>query len=146
MPPRFRDVAQFEKGENANIKIPFTGFPKPRMKWSRNEEVIEKGLHYDVIIGERHAVLIIRDVRSEDNGPYKLFAENDLGTDTAIINIKISDRPDKPRDVKADRATEDTVTLAWKAPEWDGGSHIHNYIIEKQETPMTSWIRCGNTR
>lgn len=90
MPPRFRDVAQFEKGENINIKIPFTGYPKPRMKWSRNEEVIEKGLHYDVIVGDRHAVLIIRDVNSDDNGPYKLFAENELGTDTAIIRIKIS--------------------------------------------------------
>ena len=60
------------------------------MRWSRNEEVIERGLHYDVIIGDRHAVLIIRDVNSDDNGPYKLFAENELGTDSAIISIKIS--------------------------------------------------------
>lgn len=90
MPPRFRDVAQFEKGENINIKIPFTGYPKPTMKWSRNEEEIEKGVHYDVVIGDRHAVLIIRDVNSDDNGPYRLFAENELGTDSAIIKIKIS--------------------------------------------------------
>ncbi|GIY64293.1 twitchin [Caerostris darwini] len=146
VPPRFRDVAQFEKGENITIKIPFIGYPKPTLKWYRNEEEIEKGGHYDIVIGDRHAVLIIRDVNSDDNGPYRLFAENELGTDSAIIKIKISDRPDKPRDVKADRATDDSVVLSWKAPAWDGGCAIHNYIIERQESPMTSWIRCGNTR
>ncbi|XP_035210044.1 twitchin-like [Stegodyphus dumicola] len=146
VPPRFRDTAQFEKGENITLKIPFTGYPKPKIKWTRNEEEIEKGHHYDVITSERHAVLIIRDVSSDDNGPYRLEASNELGVDSAIIKIKISDRPDKPRNPKADRATEDSVTLTWTAPAWDGGSHIHNYLIEKQETPMTSWIRCGNTR
>lgn len=90
MPPRFRDVAQFEKGENITIKLPFTGYPKPTLKWSRNEEIIEKGGHYDLIAAERHAVLIIRDVNTDDNGPYRLVAENELGVDSAIISIKIS--------------------------------------------------------
>ncbi|GFU14694.1 twitchin, partial [Nephila pilipes] len=40
----------------------------------------------------------------------------------------------------------DFVTLSWKPPLWDGGSHVSSYLIEKQECPMTSWIRCGNTR
>lgn len=40
VPPRFRDVCTFEKGENVVLKIPFTGNPKPTIKWIRdNEEV-----------------------------------------------------------------------------------------------------------
>lgn len=31
VPPRFRDLAFFERGENCVIKIPFTGYPKPRL-------------------------------------------------------------------------------------------------------------------
>lgn len=65
---------------------------------------------------------------------------------TLYFNAFVSDRPDKPKNVKPDRASEDTITLSWTAPTWDGGSPIHNYTIEKQETPMTSWIRCGHTR
>lgn len=32
VPPRFRDTAYFDKGENIVIKIPFTGHPKPRIR------------------------------------------------------------------------------------------------------------------
>lgn len=48
MPPRFRDTAFFDKGENVVIKIPFTGFPKPKIKWYRENEVIESGSHFAV--------------------------------------------------------------------------------------------------
>jgi len=48
VPPRFRDTAFFDKGENVVIKIPFTGFPKPKIKWYRENEVIESGSHFAV--------------------------------------------------------------------------------------------------
>ena len=40
----------------------------------------------------------------------------------------------------------DSLVLEWQAPQWDGGSAITNYVIEKQELPMTSWTRVGHTR
>ncbi|GFR58139.1 twitchin [Elysia marginata] len=36
VPPRFRDVCTFEKGETVTLKIPFTGNPKPTVKWIRD--------------------------------------------------------------------------------------------------------------
>lgn len=39
---------------------------------------------------ERHAILTIRDASKLDSGPYRITAENELGQDTAIINIEIS--------------------------------------------------------
>jgi len=35
VPPRFRDTAFFDKGENVVVKIPFTGNPRPKITWSR---------------------------------------------------------------------------------------------------------------
>ena len=49
VPPRFRDSAFFDKGENACIKIPFTGNPKPRITWTREGENVESGAHFQVI-------------------------------------------------------------------------------------------------
>jgi len=103
-------------------------------------------LHYDVSVGERHALLTIRDVHKYDNGPYRIVAENELGLDSAIIKVQINDKPDPPRFPVVESICDDFVTLSWKAPLWDGGSHVSSYLIEKQECPMTSWIRCGNTR
>ena len=40
----------------------------------------------------------------------------------------------------------DSLVLEWQVPNWDGGSAITNYVIEKQELPMTSWTRVGHTR
>lgn len=48
VPPRFRDTAYFDKGENVIVKIPFTGHPKPKITWVREGEHIEAGGHYHV--------------------------------------------------------------------------------------------------
>lgn len=146
IPPRFRDTAYFDKGENIVVKIPFTGHPKPRIYWVREGERIESGSHYHVEVKDRHAILTIRDGCRLDSGPYCITAENDLGTDTAIIKIQISDRPDPPRFVTVDNIGVDSLALTWKAPFWDGGSDITNYLVEKREHPLTSWLRVGNTR
>lgn len=90
IPPRFRDTAYFDKGENVIIKIPFTGHPKPRITWVREGETIESGGHYHVEVKDRHAILTIRDGSKLDSGPYRITAENDLGQDSAIIKIQIS--------------------------------------------------------
>jgi len=146
VPPRFRDTAYFDKGENVVIKIPFTGVPKPKITWSKEGEKIESGAHYHVEVKERHAVLTIRDASQIDNGPYSILAENDLGMDSAILKIQISDRPDPPRHVIVESVGTDTLVVTWQPPRWDGGSSITNYLVEKREHPMTSWIRVGFTR
>nr|CAD7424747.1 unnamed protein product [Timema monikensis] len=146
IPPRFRDTAFFDKGENVVVKIPFTGFPKPKISWVKDGETIESGGHFAVERKERHAILTIRDGSKLDSGSYRIVAENDLGTDSAIIKIQISDRPDPPRFPIADNIGHDSLALSWNIPSWDGGSNITNYLVEKREHPMTSWIRVGNTR
>ena len=92
VPPRFRDVATFEKGENIVLKIPFTGFPKPTVKWTRDAEEIKSGGRYSIEVGDRHAFLTIRKGEKADDGPYRLTLENDLGTDSAVIKIQVNGR------------------------------------------------------
>ncbi|KAJ9595177.1 hypothetical protein L9F63_013535, partial [Diploptera punctata] len=146
VPPRFRDTAFFDKGENVVIKIPFTGSPKPRITWQKDGENIESGGHYAVEVKERHAILTIRDGSKLDSGPYQLIAENNLGMDSAMIKIQISDRPDPPKFPTVENVGHDSLALTWKPPTWDGGSNITNYLVEKREHPMSSWIRVGSTR
>lgn len=90
IPPRFRDTAFFDKGENVVVKIPFTGNPKPRITWSKDGEVIESGAHFSVSKKERHAILVIKDASRLDSGPYSIVGENELGMDSHIIKIQIS--------------------------------------------------------
>lgn len=43
-----------------------------------------------ILSKERHAILTIRDVNKDDSAQYRVVADNDLGTDSAIIKIQIS--------------------------------------------------------
>lgn len=56
------------------------------------------------------------------------------------------DHPDPPFSLSIEDIGQDSLILNWNAPTWDGGSNITNYLIEKREIPMSSWIRVGNTR
>ncbi|XP_052825204.1 twitchin isoform X2 [Octopus bimaculoides] len=145
VPPRFRDISTFEKGESVVLKIPFTGNPKPTVKWIRDGEEL-RGAHYHVEITDRHAILTIKDANKDDDGPYRLSLENDLGADSAIIKIQINDRPDPPRFPVVENIRDDSVVLSWKPPLNDGGSFITDYIIEKREPPHQNWVKCASTR
>ena len=90
VPPRFRDTAFFDKGENAIMKIPFIGNPRPKVTWTKEGDTIESGGHYSVEQQQRHAILTIRDVTNLDNGNYRITAENEMGSDSAVIKIQIS--------------------------------------------------------
>ena len=57
-----------------------------------------------------------------------------------------SDHPEPPKYVMAEKPTHNSCIVTWKPPGWDGGSNVTNYIVEKREHPMSTWIRCGNTR
>jgi serine/threonine protein kinase/predicted RNA-binding protein with TRAM domain len=146
VPPRFLDTANFEKTEDITIKIPFTGNPKPKAVWLRDGEELKNGDKYRIDIGDRHAILTIRKADRTDDGPYRLQLDNDLGTDSAIIKIAVNDVPDPPRFLNVDSIFHDSVMLTWKPPLNDGGGFITQYIVEKQEQGMTSWIRWGATR
>ena len=41
-------------------------------------------------LGERHAYLTIKKGMKSDDGPYRLTLDNDLGSDSAVINVNIN--------------------------------------------------------
>ncbi|XP_021346443.1 twitchin-like isoform X8 [Mizuhopecten yessoensis] len=145
VPARFKDVSTFEKGEPVVLKIPFTGNPKPSVRWVRDGQDV-RGKDYSEEVGERHAVLTINHATKEHDGPFRIVLENDLGTDEAVIKIQINDRPDPPRFPVAENIREDSVVLSWKPPMNDGGSFITGYVIEKCEPPSQHWVRIASTR
>ncbi|XP_041366543.1 twitchin-like isoform X3 [Gigantopelta aegis] len=146
VPPRFRDICTFEKGESVLIKIPFTGNPKPDVKWIRDGTELRSGGHYVQEVTERHAILTIKEASKMDDGPYRLQLENELGADSAIIKVQVNDRPDPPQYLKMENIRDESVVLSWKPPLNDGGSFITAYIVEKREPPSMNWTRAASTR
>jgi hypothetical protein len=82
-------VSTYEKGEDIVLKIPFTGNPKPTIKWIRDGKEIS-GHRYHIDVTDRHAFLTIKSAVKDDDGPWRLQLDNDLGTDSALIKIQVN--------------------------------------------------------
>lgn len=45
----------------------------------------------------------------------------------------MTDPPDEPCKLKVVDSTKTSITLNWSKPEWDGGSEVTSYMVEKLE-------------
>ena len=53
---------------------------------------------------------------------------------------------DPPGTPEATHVTKDTIVIEWTKPEYDGGSNITGYIVERRDLPEGRWIRANFTQ
>lgn len=53
-----------------------------------NGEEIEAGAHFELEVKDRHAVLVIKDASRMDDGPYRIYAENEMGSGMILLANK----------------------------------------------------------
>ncbi|XP_019633204.1 PREDICTED: titin-like [Branchiostoma belcheri] len=66
------------------------------------------------------------------------------GEDQRALGAPEQDQPDPPKKVDITEITPITVSLAWVKPDYDGGSRITSYVVEKLRTSVedAQWERC----
>ncbi|KAL7882191.1 hypothetical protein AOLI_G00090400, partial [Acnodon oligacanthus] len=130
-----------------------------------NEPVIDGGstiLGYHLERKERNSILwvklnktIIQDTTYKTTGleegleyEFRVYAENIVGIGKAS---KISegyvarDPCDPPGTPEAAKITKNSITITWTKPEYDGGSKVIGYIVEKKELPEGRWLKANFT-
>jgi len=147
VPPRFQALTSYERGETVHLKIPFIGHPTPTSKWLLDGVEVTKNAHFDIVVAGRHAILAIKGATMADSGPWKLRLENKFGSDEAVIEIAVNDRPDSPRTPIVENIKDTSAYIRWAAPN-DNGGFITHYVVEKFETanPEAGWVKAGTTR
>uniref|UniRef100_A0A3Q3NHT3 Titin n=1 Tax=Labrus bergylta TaxID=56723 RepID=A0A3Q3NHT3_9LABR len=79
---------------------------------------------------------------------YRVYAENIVGIGRCS---KVSegcfarDPCDSPGTPEAIHVTKDTIVIQWTKPEYDGGSNITGYTVEKRDLPEGRWVRANFT-
>ena len=69
---------------------------------------------------------------------FKVYAENEIGLSEPVesqepVTAKLPfDPPGPPVDLKAEDVTKDTATITWGPPEFNGGSPVTGYYVEKK--------------
>uniref|UniRef100_A0A8C4KI97 TITIN protein n=1 Tax=Dromaius novaehollandiae TaxID=8790 RepID=A0A8C4KI97_DRONO len=126
-------------GDDLKIDVPFRGRPLPTVSWKKDGNPLKETTRVNVHTSKTSTLLSIKEASNEDVGHYELHLSNSAGSTTASLTVVVLDRPGPPTDVHIDEVSADSMTLSWKPPEYDGGCHISNYIVEKRETTTTTW-------
>ncbi|XP_025192239.1 obscurin isoform X4 [Melanaphis sacchari] len=95
-PPRVTaDVKEFETKiqSTAILEAKVIGDPLPDIIWFKNDEEIQENERIKFMFEDEIAAIVIKNVEVEDEGEYKVFAKNDLGSDTETINLLIKAAP-----------------------------------------------------
>ena len=55
-----------------------------------------------------------------------------------VIPLCVSEPPGPPRKLEVDEVGKSSCALTWKAPEFDGGSPITGYYVERKQVSQRS--------
>lgn len=79
---------------------------------------------------------------------YRVYAENivGIGRSSKVSEGCVARDPcDPPGTPEAIHVTKDTIVIQWTKPEYDGGSNITGYIVEKRDLPEGRWVKANFT-
>ena len=57
--------------------------------------------------------------------------------------MAVTDKPTPPRNLSVTAITAETADLQWEVPEFDGGSPITHYVVEKKDVEKKTWQEVG---
>lgn len=80
---------EYQKGETVVIKIPFKGYPHPTSYWTKDGIRMSSTDNIQMETTDRFAILTLKNTTRDDNGAYRVVVENELGYDSATINVVI---------------------------------------------------------
>ncbi|XP_066489670.1 myosin-binding protein C, cardiac-type [Tiliqua scincoides] len=155
-------------GNKLRLDVPISGDPVPTVIWqkvNKNKDTVlindkstdSVGMNGDlsndnkllndsegrvrVEMYEDHCVFTIEGAEKDDEGVYRVTVKNPAGEDTADITVKVIDVPDPPEAPKITNVGEDSCTVHWQLPKYDGGQPVLGYIVERKKKKSYRWMR-----
>ncbi|NXM00715.1 TITIN protein, partial [Tyrannus savana] len=80
---------------------------------------------------------------------FRVLAENEIGLGEPCETsepVKAADVPGPVKDLAMKDSTKSSVTLQWSKPDYDGGSIISDYVIEKKLQEEKEWAYAGTSK
>ncbi|XP_011496107.1 PREDICTED: titin-like [Ceratosolen solmsi marchali] len=135
------NIYRVKAGDDIEMNVNFTAAPKPTDEWTVNGNLIQKSKRIIQTLNDEFAALTIRKVQKSDIGDYTLKVTNVHGDATINIKLIVMQIPNAPDTPEAIDVTNDSVTLQWNEPEFDGNSPIIEYILEYREKEAITWTK-----
>lgn len=137
-----RKIVTIRASATLRLFVPIRGRPEPEVKWTKAEGPLTERAQIEVT--SSYTMLVIDNVDRFDTGKYVLTLENNSGTKSAFINVRVLDSPSAPVNFVVKDIKRDSVQLQWDPPHIDGGAKITHYIVEKREYKRMTFTSVTN--
>nr|XP_046186850.1 myosin-binding protein C, fast-type-like isoform X1 [Oncorhynchus gorbuscha] len=129
-------------GNKLRLDVEITGEPVPTVCWMKGDTVISEA-EGRVRVETRTTLssFVIEGAERPDEGQYSIIVTNPAGEDRAELTIKIVDVPNPPENVRCMGVGEDTATITWDPPKFDGGAPIKGYLMERKKQGSSRWTK-----
>ncbi|XP_041735411.1 myosin-binding protein C, fast-type isoform X8 [Coregonus clupeaformis] len=129
-------------GNKLRLDVEITGEPVPTVCWMKGDTVISEA-EGRVRVETRTTLssFVIEGAERPDEGRYSIIVTNPAGEDRAELTVKIVDVPNPPENVRCMGVGEDTATITWDPPKFDGGSPVKGYLMERKKQGSSRWTK-----
>ncbi|XP_047017644.1 myosin binding protein Ca isoform X2 [Ictalurus punctatus] len=129
-------------GNKLRLDVEITGEPAPTVCWKKgdNEMTASEG-RVRVESRANLSSFVIEGAERSDEGLYTITVTNPAGEDKAEVMVRIVDVPDPPENVRCTGVGEDTASILWDAPKFDGGSLLKGYLMERKKKGSSRWTK-----
>ncbi|XP_073345210.1 myosin binding protein Cb isoform X2 [Pagrus major] len=129
-------------GNKLRLDVEITGEPAPTCVWSKGDQpVSDTEGRVRVEARKDLSCFVIESAEREDEGNYTICVTNPAGEDKAMLFVKIVDVPDPPENVKCTGVGEETATIVWDPPVFDGGAQLKGYLMERKKKGSSRWTK-----
>ena len=133
------NIVHAKVGSNVEIKLPYTGKPKPTIKWYKNGDLLGNTNRTKLSCDDKTCSMKLSKVTSNDNCTYEVSAANEAGKTHAELKLVVLDKPGPVLHLKNKIEDETTISLKWKEPLVLGGTTISYYIVECRKVDELDW-------
>ncbi|XP_004683619.1 PREDICTED: myosin-binding protein C, cardiac-type [Condylura cristata] len=166
-PGRTPDTIVVVAGNKLRLDVPISGDPAPTVIWQKvitqgksgpasdapgdagasDEWVFDKKVLCEtegrvrVETTKDRSIFTVEGAEKEDEGVYMVTVKNPVGEDQVNLTVKVIDVPDAPAAPKISSVGEDSCTVQWEPPAYDGGQPVLGYILERKKKKSYRWMR-----
>uniref|UniRef100_A0A3Q3D9D6 Myosin binding protein Ca n=1 Tax=Hippocampus comes TaxID=109280 RepID=A0A3Q3D9D6_HIPCM len=129
-------------GNKLRFDVEISGDPPPLVCWMKGDETVSD-MEGRVRVETKKTLssFVIQGAEKEDEGFYSLTVTNPAGEDKAELFVKVVDVPNPPENVKCTSVGENSATIVWDPPTFDGGVPVKGYLMERKKLGSSRWTK-----
>uniref|UniRef100_A0A3Q3VLS7 Myosin-binding protein C, fast-type n=1 Tax=Mola mola TaxID=94237 RepID=A0A3Q3VLS7_MOLML len=123
-------------GNKLRLDVEITGEPAPTVVWTKGDQLITTSDGRVRVESRKDlSCFVIEGAEREDEGSYTICVTNPAGEDKAVFTMIFLNH------VKCTSVGEDSATITWEVPKFDGGARIKGYLMERKKKGSSRWTK-----